>query len=403
MMKYAKPIVLNLALMSSLLSCKQPETKTGFPPGSFGYDREFILQHDPDALVLGEGQQQLLLSAKYQAKVFTSTASGDTGKSFGWIHYQAFDGPPDPHINAYGGENRLWLGPEGGVFSLFFKKGSDQQFDNWHTPAAFDHEAWALVSHNDTAAGFRKAMRLKNYAGTEFTLTVDRKITLLEPRAYEVLLHVRVPAAIRSVAYRTENTVTNTGAFAWDRATGMPCTWILDMFPPSGRTTIVIPIKRGEGKPATTDYFGEIPADRLKQKDSVLYFKADGKQRGKLGVHPARAKQVAGSYDADHHILTIILYDVSPLSAYLNQEWRTDKDPFSGDAMNAYNDGPLSTGGQIGPFYELESVSSPHFLPPGHSATHWHSVFHFSGSEKDLDLVSQKVLGVSIEEIKSAL
>ena len=24
-------------------------------------------------------------------------------------------------MNAYGGENRLWLGPEGGKYSLFFK------------------------------------------------------------------------------------------------------------------------------------------------------------------------------------------------------------------------------------------------------------------------------------------
>ena len=88
---------------------------------------------------------------------------------------------------------------------------------------------------------------------------------------------------------------------------------------------------------------------------------------------------------------------------YLNQEWRTDKPVFSGDAMNAYNDGPLAGGGQIGPFYELESVSSAHFLPPGHASTHWHSVFHFTGSEIELNFISKQVLGVSIETIKRAL
>ena len=394
-------IILTMSVICA--SCKQPVPHSEPAKGSFGYDKAFILKHDSTAVILGKGEAQVLVSAKYQAKVFTSTAEGDTGKSFGWIHYDAFEKPIDPHMNAYGGENRFWLGPEGGAFSLFFQKGAEQKFDNWHTPPAYDSEPWELVKHDDTAATFHKTMQFKNFAGTAFSLTVDRKVKLVQPNAFQLLLGIDVPTAVKAVGYRTENTVTNTGNFAWDKTTGMPCTWMLDMFPPSDQTTIVIPVKNGIGAPSTNDYFGEIPPARLRVLDSVIYFKADGKQRGKLGVHPTRAKNVAGSYDAAHRVLTIILYDVSPLSKYLNQEWRTDKDPFSGDAMNAYNDGPLPTGGQLGPFYELESVSSPHFLAPGHSATHWHSVFHFTGSESDLDYISEKVLGVHIGQIKAAL
>ncbi len=51
-------------------------------------------------------------------------------------------------MNAYGGENRLWLGPEGGRFSLFFKPGDSMVFDHWKTPAAFDTEAWNVTSAN---------------------------------------------------------------------------------------------------------------------------------------------------------------------------------------------------------------------------------------------------------------
>ena len=47
-------------------------------------------------------------------------------------------------------------------------------------------------------------------------------------------------------------------------------------------------------------------ADRIKLADAVFYFKADGKSRGKLGIHPSREKAVAGSYDAERHVLTII-------------------------------------------------------------------------------------------------
>jgi hypothetical protein len=215
-------------------------------------------------------------------------------------------------------------------------------------------------------------------------------------------LGVNIDPAVKMVAYRTENTLTNTGTQAWDDTTGMPCLWVLDMFPPSDHTTIIIPYKKDSlTKPATTDYFGEIPADRIKLADSTIFFKADGKQRGKIGIHPARAMDVAGSYDAEKNVLTIILFDHDPLARYLNQQWRTDLPPFSGDAMNAYNDGPLADGSQMGPFYELESVSPPTFLPPSHSATHRHGVFHFTGSEEQLDAISTKVLGVPLARIKS--
>ncbi|MEJ7682770.1 MAG: DUF6786 family protein [Segetibacter sp.] len=62
-------------------------------------------------------------------------------------------------------------------------------------------------------------------------------------------------------------------------------------------------------KVATTNYFGEIPAERLKHTDDVLYFKADGKSRGKLGIVPGKAKPVAGSYDSQNKVLTAIMFD----------------------------------------------------------------------------------------------
>jgi len=90
---------------------------------------------------------------------------------------------------------------------------------------------------------------------------------------------------------------------------------------------------------------------------------------------------------------------VDSSARYLNQEWNTAKAPFSGDAVNAYNDGPLANGSQMGPFYELESVSPAAFLSPGQTQVHRHSVFHFTGPEAALNQISLKLLGVSIETI----
>jgi hypothetical protein len=401
-------IQIPLFMMLLFASCasngpKQGPGSASFRKGQFGYDLAFLQERDTTLILLKSGDARLIVSPKYQAKVFTSTAEGDTGTSFGWVHYNAFDGPPDPHMNAYGGENRLWLGPEGGKFSLFFSPGAPMVFENWKTPAGFDTEPWELVGKNDSTVSLRKDAELVNYRGTPLSLTIDRGIRLLNSQQIIDSIGFFPDASVKMIGYETLNTLTNKGATAWTETTGMPCIWILDMFNPSDSTTIVIPYKGDTGKPATTDYFGEIPPDRIKYGNGTLFFKADGKSRGKLGIHPGRAENIAGSYDALKKILTIIVYTVDNQAKYLNQEWLTTKPPFSGDAVNAYNDGPLANGSQMGPFYELESVSPAALLMPGQSLVHHHSVFHFTGPETGLNSIAQRLLSTSLQQIKNSL
>jgi len=385
-----------VAILVMFSSCAHHDP--AFAPGTFGYDLHFLSARD-SVIVLSSGASQVLVSAKYQGKVLTSTSSGDTGRSFGWVHYKAFDGPLDPHMNAYGGENRLWLGPEGGPFSLFFPPGAKMEFADWKTPAPFDTESWDVLSSSVSSVDLRKDMQLVNYAGTRLSLSIDRRIAILSRFGIDSALGITLDSSVAAVGYQTINTLTNTGGQAWTEATGMPCMWLLDMFPPSPSTTIIIPYVPGDGsKPATTDYFGEIAPDRISFSSGVLRFKADGKSRGKLGIHPSRVRPVAGSYDSLNQVLTIIQFDVDSTGRYLNQEWRTDRAPFSGDAMNAYNDGPLATGGQMGPFYELESVAPAAFLVPGGQQVHHHSVYHFTGAVSGLDAICRKVLGVGITQ-----
>ena len=82
--------------------------------------------------------------------------------------------------------------------------------------------------------------------------------------------------------------------------------------------------------------------------------KADGNQRGKLGLGPSVAKGFLGSYDAKNKVLTIVQYNLPEGEAnYVNSKWELQKNPFGGDVVNAYNDGPIE-GKQLGKFYELE-------------------------------------------------
>ncbi|HEA29091.1 MAG TPA: hypothetical protein ENH91_03705 [Leeuwenhoekiella sp.] len=404
-------LFLIVAISTICFSCgdkqQKSETETAmkdqdFKKGTFGYDLNFLKQRDTSLVVLGQGESEILVSPRYQAKVFTSTAEGMKGKSFGWINYNVFDQELDSHMNAYGGENRFWLGPEGSKFSLFFKPGTAMEYENWHTPSAVDTETWQVTTKDDKMVRMEKTMSLQNYADTQFEILAKRSIKILDKSEIENLLNISLDS-VSSVGFTTENSIANMGDHAWDEKSGAPCIWILDMFTPSPKTVIVVPYnEEATGKVATTDYFGEIPKDRISYKDGKIFLMADGKSRGKLGVPPQRAKNMTGSYDPVNHVLTITRFEVDEDATYLNQEWMPDKNPLVGDAVNAYNDGPLEDGSQMGPFYEIESVSPAAFIAPSETLSHQHSVFHFTGEEQQLNGLSIQLLGTPIEEIKNA-
>lgn len=396
---------------AGICACSQPKKTTesmkSFEKGTFGYDLNYLSAKDSLVVLTGQDHlSQVIVSPGYQAKVFTSTAEGLEGKSLGYLNYKALDSKEiNEHMNGYGGENRFWLGPEGGRYSVYFKPGTEQVYDNWHTPRPIDIEPWEVVSSSQQSVQMKKDMEVLNYQGKLLNLRVDREITLMEPAEIREKLGINPGGQVKSVAYQTKNRITNLNDFAWTKETGTICIWMLDMFNTAPRSLTIVPFHTGDekqlGKIATTDYFGEIPADRLKIKEELLFLKTDGNSRNKLGVNGMRAKSIAGNYDPDSKRLTITTFDVDPNGVYLNQEWNPEKNPLTGDALNAYNDGPLEDGSIMGPFLEVESASPAAFLKPGESLGHNHAVFHFVGEEKDLTTITSALFGISIQEIKA--
>ena len=400
-------VLLVMIVYSCGIATKKENDMNAYEKVTFGYDLQYISRTDNPIVLTGDnGKAQIIVSANYQAKVFTSTVDGLSGKSLGYVGYKALDAETfDEHMNTYGGENRFWLGPEGGQYSVYFAPGKEQVYNNWHTPKPIDIEPWEVVGSDRKRVDFIKQMEVANYLGTRLTLRVDRTIELLETPQASRMLGVEIEPELGVVAYMTHNTVTNLNDFEWTKETGTICIWMLDMFNPAPEAVTVIPFVEGSeaelGKIATTDYFGEIPDDRLQIREGVLYLKTDGRFRSKLGLNGKRVKPVAGNYDPDAKRLTIVMFDVDKDATYLNQEWNPAKDPLTGDAMNAYNDGPLDDGSIMGPFFELESVSPAAFLRPNESLSHQHAVFNFAGEEAQLTKITEKLLGVSIQEIKS--
>jgi len=377
----------------------------------FGNDVAFLKKHC-DVVVLSDstGQGQVAVIPEMQGRVMTSTAGGEKGQSFGWINRAHIaSGEIVPHINVFGGEDRFWIGPEGGQFSIFFEKGTPFDLEHWQTPPAIDSEPFELTSSSKQSAVFQKTMQLTNYSGTVFDVKVDREIRVLERDQARAALGVRVKPSVQMVAFESNNKMTNAGSKAWKRESGLLSIWILGMFNPSPQTTVVIPFHMGPeaelGAVVNDAYFGKVPAERLVVKDGVIFFSGDGQYRSKIGLSPQRAKDVCGSYDAANQVLTIVQYNKPRgVSDYVNSMWELQEQPYRGDTINSYNDGPPEPGAKpLGPFYELETSSPAAALDAGESILHTQRTFHLTGSEAELSPIAQAILGVSLDEITTAL
>ena len=380
-----------------------------YKKGTFGYDLQFLQQYiDPIVLKDQSGKAMIIVSKEWQGRILTSTAGGNEGASYGWINYELIESQKlQEHMNAFGGEDRVWLGPEGGQFSLYFKKGTTFEFDNWYVPKEIDTEPFKLIESGKDYARFDKEMQLYNYSGFKLDMKLSRNIRLLDREEAGNHLDISVNEDIDFVAFESETVLGNAGDNIWNKETGMPSIWILGMFTPSPGVTVIIPFKQGDealyGPVVNDAYFGKIPSDRLKIQDGIILFRGDGKSRGKIGISPMRVIPVAGSWDSFSKTLTVVRFSCrEDARDYVNSMWEIQDDPFKGDVLNSYNDGPLSDGSQLGPFYELESSSPAASLKPGESIKHIHQTYHFQGDEKILNEITLRIFGISLDEVMSA-
>ena len=407
-MRYVKLLVILICIVT-LAGCVEKKTETAAI--TFGQDLSFLKQHTEVVVIEDKsGNSQVAVLPILQGRVMTSTAEGLDGLSFGWINRELVaSGETVEHINVYGGEDRFWIGPEGGQFSIFFKKDVPFDLEHWFTPASIDTEPFELLSKSKNNALLQKDMQLENYSGTIFNLRVHREVRILERREALEALEITPAETVKIVAFESNNKMTNTGTKAWEKETGLLSIWILGMFNPSPTTTVVVPFNTGpeaELGPIVNDaYFGKVPENRLVVKEGVMFFSGDGQYRSKIGLSPQRAKPILGSYDIANQVLTIVQYNKPEVTVdYVNSMWELQDEPYKGDVVNSYNDGPSEPGAKpLGPFYELETSSPAAALRPGQTISHIHRTYHLQGSEVALDSIAKATLGVTIDEIKSAL
>ena len=389
-------------LLGITVSCGQPKSK--FQMSSYGYDKLFLERNDVECIELksSDGNARLLVVPAYQGRVMTSSAGGENGRSFGWINYKFIEAArKDPQFNVYGGEERFWLGPEGGPFSIYFRKGDNQVYENWVVPPVIDSEGFDVVSSSNESVRFTRNATLVNASGTEFQVGIERTVSLLSKDFIEQSLNIRIPQSVRCVAYQTDNVITNVGSEPWTKDSGLLSIWMLSMFNPSPETTVFIPFNSdGTGVIVNDDYFGKVPPDRLVVDSNTIYFKIDGKYRSKIGVSPERARALCGSYDSGDKVLTLLWCSLpDEPKSYVNSKWGEQDDSYNGDAINSYNDGPVDDGSIMGPFYEIETSSPAAELNPLESMRHIQRIMHLQGEEPDLAVLVRYLFNLDLHDI----
>ncbi|MBN2291182.1 MAG: hypothetical protein JXM70_02080, partial [Pirellulales bacterium] len=311
---------------------------------SYQEDREFLAKYTQVIELSGDRGALVAICPQWQGRVMTSTCGGPEGESFGFINRAFIEaGNLDPRFNNYGAEDRMWLSPEGGPFSLWFKPGVEQTLDNWYTAPAINegvYEVSEQPSGNSTSCKMSRPMELRNTAGTQFNLAATREVRLLDHGDLEKCFGAEAvelmdSEAVELVAYETVNTITNLGP-TMQREKGLVSMWILSMLNSSAETVIIVPYKPGDesqlGPIVTSDYFGPVPTERLVIMPEAVLFLADSKFRAKIGTSQLRARNVLGAIDFRGGSLTLASFNMPDDPAacdYMNNAWDPDvAEPF---------------------------------------------------------------------------
>ncbi|MFO0981300.1 MAG: DUF6786 family protein [Planctomycetota bacterium] len=372
---------------------------------SFEDDLEF-LKANGDVVVLKALDRQVVVSPRFQGRVMTSTPGA--GLSCGYINragVQRGESSKAAFYN-YGGEDRFWLGPEGGQFALYFPPGAKQELKNWIVPPMFGAGAWQANDVRADAVTFERQMTCVNASGVSLDIGVKRVVKLLPQDEVEKL--VGALGGAQWVAFETANTITNVGKAPWTEATGAVSVWVLGMYHAAADAYVIAPYRRdAAGTIVNDEYFGKVPPDRLRRMTEapVLLFKADGQKRSKIGLPPERAVDRIGSMDFAHNLLTVVSFTLKPgEQRFVNSMWENpQKNPFGGDVTNSYNDGPKDTGAPSDDFYELETSSPAALLKPGEALTHVHRTLHIHAPIEQLEPFAQRMFGVSLAAVRAAV
>lgn len=157
------------------------------------------------------------------------------------------------------------------------------------------------------------------------------------------------------------------------------------------------------GRPSTATISEHFRTTGLSVSGRLVCLRIDGEFRSKIGLPAGHDTGLCGSYDAAAYHVTLVRYRRSAAGdRYVDSRWGAQANPFGGDVVNAYNDGPTETGEVMGPFFEIETSSPAAFLRPGETLCHAQEIFHLQGDEALLEELLRDLIPGGLRAVKEA-
>ena len=351
----------------------------------------------------------------WQGRVMTSTCGGLDGQSFGYMNTEFIEkGEPNLHFNNYGGEDRFWLAPEGGQFSLWFRPGDPQDLDHWFTPPAFNEGHWEQLPTADRAAvRMTHPMHLANTSSAIFDLKVDRAVRLLGSEELPKLFgaaagDLLASADVKKVAYETTNCVTNSGP-AFQKEKGLVSIWILGMLAAGPQTVVMVPYRPGPeaelGPVVNSNYFGTVPPERLETTPQAILFRGDANYRASWAPRNAGRKMCWGPSTTNRACSrwsTSACPTIPPNTTTSIASGKCRRRSLFGGTWSTPTTTVLRRPGKkgLGAFFEIESLSPALSLTTGQTLVHQHRTLHVQAPLPLLAQLAKVVLGVDLDEVR---
>ncbi len=349
----------------------------------------------------------LLIAPDLSARIMAVSMDGPDDENFGFVKPEAITNRgKDPQFNAYGGALRWWVGPEGGQYGFAFPPGTtDFSLSSWRISEEYNGKRFAVTYPREdaaTSALMDAEINIENAAGTSFCVGVTCRVCVLEDPAQtgeKRIKNLRKPdqEQVKHLGYLSETTFENLSSTPMRRETGLVSIWLLGMYVAGPKIHVIAPFgRKGTGKIVTDTYFNPagIGSERLviDEKRGYMLFRADSKERSKIGLSRSRASTTIGSIDLSRNLLTVWSFPIRRRMPYVNSLWEQQKLPYSGDVSNSYNDD-----GKFGDFYELECSSHALALKPKERFAFPLEVHHYSGNSKALLRLANKLFDRKID------
>ena len=362
---------------------------------------ELFTKSGYEMVEMGTGDGLTAICPRMGGRIVAASVAGPEGRNPFFVNPVDVRGEAGAEKLVFRGGlgGRDWLGPEGcGDMSFYFRQGP-LTMENWYVDDRQSLPAMRVAEQSPEIVTTVGEIHMPNLRGNLFDIELTQAMRLMKDT--EEALGVELPAETKCVSFERTTTFKNIGTAAWDEKYGQAMIWFLLMLRGSDDFFIVAPIKDGGGREVIDYEFdgGPIGPDRLqvRQDRKYLWYKGDGRGRGKIGQTPARAAGIAYGLDLDHEMLTVLTYDVDPEAAYLDNRWTEKAHASGGDVMDAYNNF-AETEALPGRFCEIEAVSPALALRPDESAALVTSTTFIQAKRATLLEVIQETSGCDLTE-----